>query len=231
MRATPVLVCGRRTTCWRRSTSPTLTSVVDLGCGAGVVFPALRARFPNARLTGVDQSAAMLAKAAQADAAAMLVEADAAVWRPDRPVDLIYSNALLQWVPAPCRADARTARLLPYPGAADACQFRLAVPATDRRAGQGGAVARSPWSVCNLARTCCRPAATSPFMKACRRHGRSLGDHLSPAAGRRRSGAGLVARYDLAAGPCSLGRRRKRGNARVRAATCRSLASGLPRRR
>lgn len=76
------------------------TSVVDLGCGAGVVFPALRARFPNTRLTGVDQSAAMLAKAAQADARAMLVEADAAVWRPDRPVDLIYSNALLQWVPA-----------------------------------------------------------------------------------------------------------------------------------
>ena len=74
-------------------------AVVDLGCGAGVVFPALRARFPNARLTGVDQSAAMLAKAAQADAKAMLIEADATVWRPDRPVDLIYSNALLQWVP------------------------------------------------------------------------------------------------------------------------------------
>src|SRR5690348_3185829 len=64
-------------------------AVVDLGCGAGVVFPALRARFPNAQLTGVDQSPAMLAKAAQADAAALLVEADAAAWRPDQPVDLI----------------------------------------------------------------------------------------------------------------------------------------------
>lgn len=75
------------------------SAIVDLGCGTGVVFPALRARFPGAQLTGVDQSSAMLARAAQADAAAMLIKADAAVWRPDRPVDLIYSNAMLQWVP------------------------------------------------------------------------------------------------------------------------------------
>lgn len=74
-------------------------SVVDLGCGTGVVLPALRQRFPDARLVGVDQSAAMLAKAADTAAGVELVEADAAVWRPDRPVDLIYSNAVLQWVP------------------------------------------------------------------------------------------------------------------------------------
>jgi trans-aconitate 2-methyltransferase len=77
--------------------------VVDLGCGAGVVFPALRARFPTARLIGVDRSAAMLAEAAAADADAELVETDAATWRPDRPVDLIYSNAALQWVPGHAR--------------------------------------------------------------------------------------------------------------------------------
>ncbi|MFZ1430010.1 MAG: methyltransferase domain-containing protein [Geminicoccaceae bacterium] len=74
-------------------------SVVDLGCGTGVVLPALRERFPNARLVGVDQSAAMLAEAADTDGGAELVEADAAIWRPDRPVDLIYSNAVLQWIP------------------------------------------------------------------------------------------------------------------------------------
>ncbi len=28
--------------------------VVDLGCGAGALFPALRARFPAAEITGVD---------------------------------------------------------------------------------------------------------------------------------------------------------------------------------
>ena len=143
MRATPVLVCGRRTTCWRGSTSPMLTPSSISVAGLASCFLALRARFPNAQLTGVDQSAAMLAKAAQADAAAMLIEADAALWRPDRPVVLIYSNALLQWVPgheelmpallACCRT---LAEQMP-------ANFDFAVPAADRRAGQGGAVARS----------------------------------------------------------------------------------------
>jgi trans-aconitate 2-methyltransferase len=72
-------------------------SVVDLGCGAGALFPALRARFPGARLTGVDLSPEMLAAAA--DPAVELVAADAATWRPDAPVDLIVANASLHWVP------------------------------------------------------------------------------------------------------------------------------------
>ena len=72
---------------------------VDLGCGAGVVFPALRARFPRARLIGVDLRRPCSPKAAAADPEAELIEADAAVWRPERRVDLIYSNAALQWVP------------------------------------------------------------------------------------------------------------------------------------
>src|SRR5262245_34793328 len=74
-------------------------SVVDLGCGAGALFPVLRRRFPNARLTGVDLSAAMLAKAALADPAAELEAADAATWRPETPEDLIIANAVLHWVP------------------------------------------------------------------------------------------------------------------------------------
>jgi trans-aconitate 2-methyltransferase len=75
-------------------------SVVDLGCGSGALFPALRARFPGAELTGVDNSPEMLAQAHRVDEGATLVEADAASWRPDRPpVDVIFSNALLHWVP------------------------------------------------------------------------------------------------------------------------------------
>lgn len=74
-------------------------TVVDLGCGAGAVFPALQARFPKARLIGVDASPAMLAEAGTADPGVTLVEADAASWRPEHPVDLIFTNALLQWVP------------------------------------------------------------------------------------------------------------------------------------
>lgn len=74
-------------------------SVVDLGCGGGALFPALRNRFPQARLTGIDSSAAMLARARQVDGEAELVEADAGVWRPAAPVDLIIANASLQWIP------------------------------------------------------------------------------------------------------------------------------------
>ena len=70
-------------------------SVVDLGCGAGALFPALRGRFPEARLIGVDLSAAMLAEAAAADPGVEIVAADAATWR---PADLIIANAALHWV-------------------------------------------------------------------------------------------------------------------------------------
>jgi trans-aconitate 2-methyltransferase len=76
----------------------TAATAVDLGCGAGALFPALRARFPDARLIGVDLSPAMLAKARVVDPEAELVEADAGAWRPERPVDLIIANAALHWV-------------------------------------------------------------------------------------------------------------------------------------
>lgn len=72
--------------------------VVDLGCGAGAVGPALRARFPERRIIGVDTSPAMLAQAAETGAYDALIEGDAADWEPERPVALIVSNAALHWV-------------------------------------------------------------------------------------------------------------------------------------
>lgn len=74
-------------------------TVVDLGCGSGALFPALRSRFPNARLIGVDRSAAMLARAREVDADVDLVQTDAAGWRPAETVDLVLANASLQWIP------------------------------------------------------------------------------------------------------------------------------------
>jgi len=75
-------------------------TIVDLGRGAGALSPALRGRFPQARLVGVDASPAMLASAAAAAGDVELIEADAATWRPAERVDLIIANAALQWVPA-----------------------------------------------------------------------------------------------------------------------------------
>ena len=70
--------------------------VVDLGCGAGNALPLLAARFPGAAVTGVDGSAAMLAKAAATGFAT--AQADIATWSPAEPVDVLFSNAALQWL-------------------------------------------------------------------------------------------------------------------------------------
>ena len=79
-------------------------SIVDLGCGAGNVTRILAERWPNARVIGVDNSEAMLAKAREAVPAPIGIEwhaADLAAWvRSARPasVDLVYSNAALHWL-------------------------------------------------------------------------------------------------------------------------------------
>ena len=72
--------------------------VVDLGCGPGTLTGALKNRWPAARVVGVDSSAEMIA-AARAVPGIELIEADVRTWRPDQPVDVLVSNATLQWVP------------------------------------------------------------------------------------------------------------------------------------
>jgi trans-aconitate 2-methyltransferase len=73
-------------------------TVVDLGCGAGNLAPLLAARWPQARLTGVDSSPEMLARARAAHPQARFEQADIGAWRPARPVDVLYSNAALHWL-------------------------------------------------------------------------------------------------------------------------------------
>ena len=72
--------------------------VVDLGCGTGNVTALLRARWPAARLTGVDASASMLARARASDPGVEWLEADVATWAPPAPVDVLFSNATLHWI-------------------------------------------------------------------------------------------------------------------------------------
>ena len=72
--------------------------VVDLGCGPGNLTASLRQRWPNARVVGVDSSAEMVAAAREVEGIE-IVHADLRDWTPDRPVDVLVSNATLQWVP------------------------------------------------------------------------------------------------------------------------------------
>lgn len=73
--------------------------VVDLGCGPGNMTAELIARWPDARIIGVDNAPAMLARAGGQGLAAEWVQADAAHWVPPRPAGVIYANAVLQWLP------------------------------------------------------------------------------------------------------------------------------------
>src|SRR5262249_6936508 len=53
--------------------------------------------WPNAHITGVDESEAMLARAAEIPGVSWQ-QADLATWSPPTPPDLVYSNAALHWL-------------------------------------------------------------------------------------------------------------------------------------
>ncbi len=72
--------------------------VIDLGCGTGEITLALKRRWPEAEVTGLDSAAAMLEKARSLGGGIEWIGMDIAQWSPDRPFDLIYSNAALQWL-------------------------------------------------------------------------------------------------------------------------------------
>ena len=74
--------------------------VVDLGCGPGNLTRILAERWPDADVVGVDSSAQMIARAREADAGRVRFEvADLRQWHSPEPVDVLVSNATLQWVP------------------------------------------------------------------------------------------------------------------------------------
>ncbi len=73
-------------------------TVYDLGAGAGNVTRLIAARWPEARVVGVDSSAEMLGKAAAENPEITWQHADLGTWRPDRPAEIIYSNAALHWL-------------------------------------------------------------------------------------------------------------------------------------
>jgi trans-aconitate 2-methyltransferase len=76
-------------------------SVVDLGCGPGHLTADLARRWPGATVHGVDNSPEMIAAARHEEKPPRLTfeVADLRDWRPAAPVDVIVSNAVLQWVP------------------------------------------------------------------------------------------------------------------------------------
>ena len=75
---------------------------MDLGCGPGQLTAELARRWPGAEVLGLDSSAEMIAAASRLDGPDPRLSfglADLRDWRPESPVDVIVSNAVLQWVP------------------------------------------------------------------------------------------------------------------------------------
>ena len=78
---------------------PLIQRIIDVGCGPGNSTQALRRRWNNAAIFGLDNSPHMIetARAAFPDESWLLD--DAATWKSDAPFDLVFSNAVLQWLP------------------------------------------------------------------------------------------------------------------------------------
>jgi trans-aconitate 2-methyltransferase len=72
--------------------------IADLGCGPGNLTRVLCEYWPAAQVVGVDSSPEMLAQAKAIPGRLQFVQADLASWASERPIDLVVSNAALQWV-------------------------------------------------------------------------------------------------------------------------------------
>jgi trans-aconitate 2-methyltransferase len=75
------------------------TAIADLGCGPGNSTQILRDHWPQSEIIGIDNSRQMIAAANRTHPEQKWLIADVSHWSPSGPIDLIYSNAALQWLP------------------------------------------------------------------------------------------------------------------------------------
>jgi len=79
--------------------TPEVAAAVDIGCGPGNSTELLRARYPGARLLGIDSAPDMIAAARKRLPDVRFEVADIAAWDDPGGYDLIFANAVLQWLP------------------------------------------------------------------------------------------------------------------------------------
>src|SRR5689334_11424134 len=87
--------------------------VVDVGCGPGNSTELLAARWPNANVVGLDSSPDMLTKARARLPSCSFEQADISHWSPPVDTDVLYGNAVFQWVPDHLNQLVRLFRALP----------------------------------------------------------------------------------------------------------------------
>jgi trans-aconitate 2-methyltransferase len=75
-------------------------SIVDLGCGTGKLTKVLHDKLLAKKTLGIDSSSEMLRESVQCSAPKLdFALMDMREYKPDEKVDLIFSNAAMQWVP------------------------------------------------------------------------------------------------------------------------------------
>jgi len=118
--------------------------VYDLGCGPGNSVELLSRRFPDAEITGIDTSEAMLAHARLRAPLAHFLKQDIADWTPaDRP-HLIFANASLHFLPDHHKLFPRLAATLVSGGV-----FAAQMPSAARESSHAlmrMVAAEGPWS-------------------------------------------------------------------------------------
>jgi len=116
--------------------------VADLGCGTGELTRDMHRALAAAETVGVDSSETMLAKSfAFAGNGLRFEHGLLEAWEPGAPLDLVFSNAAVHWVPDHPALFARFARML-APGG----QLAIQVPSNDEHPSHTVAaeVAREP---------------------------------------------------------------------------------------
>lgn len=73
-------------------------SVIDLGCGPGNSTEALAARYPQAKISGIDSSGDMIDAARRRLPHLNFAVEDLQAWQDPGPFDVILANAVLQWI-------------------------------------------------------------------------------------------------------------------------------------
>jgi trans-aconitate 2-methyltransferase len=134
--------------------------VFDLGCGPGNSTELLIQRYPQAEVVGLDSSPDMLRQARERLPGCAFVAADLATWHPPEHADLLFANAVFQWVPAHPAVLQRLVGALPAGGV-------LAVQMPDNTEEPALALmrevaARGPWATALAAAAAARDDLPTP---------------------------------------------------------------------
>jgi trans-aconitate 2-methyltransferase len=90
--------------------------VVDIGCGPGNSTELLVRRWPQAEVIGIDTSADMLRQARERLPQQKFIEANISHWAPPEKADVLFANAIFQWVPGHLKQLQRLLGALPSGG-------------------------------------------------------------------------------------------------------------------